>query len=75
MSTEPNAKRGRYKKTADLVEDTEFLIETGCTWHEIPSRLKRSPEAAERALIRAGRADLVHNAKNLAWRSTHSRAS
>ncbi|MFM9430037.1 hypothetical protein [Arthrobacter sp. MP_2.3] len=75
MTAASKTPRGRYKKTDALIEDVEFLIEAGCTWHEIPTRLNRTPQAAERALARAGRPDLVHLARTMNERRANARAS
>lgn len=69
------APEGALKHADAVVEDAEFLVDSGCTWHNLPGRLNIAPLALERALHRAGRGDLIHRAKTMTERLRYSHAS
>lgn len=50
----------------DLVEDVEWLVETGATWDSACARLEMRSESLERSLQRAGRHDLVRRLRRVA---------
>lgn len=65
-------------KLAALIEDAEWLLETGVTWTAATVRLgyRHNPEALERRLGRAGRWDLITalRAREAGWRETQNTA-
>lgn len=66
---------GGLRRSDAVVEDVEFLLEDGCTWPELLSRLGLSEEALEGALRRADRPDLIRRARTMTERLAFSRAS
>lgn len=69
------APEGALKYSHAIIEDTEFLLEDGCTWPELLARLKTTEDALERLLHRAGRGDLIRRAKTMNERLAFARAS
>lgn len=59
------APEGAVKRADAVIEDMEFLLEGGCTWLNLLTRLSVSEDALERALHRAGRSDLINRAKTM----------
>jgi hypothetical protein len=56
---EPYAPR-RQRDTASLIEDVEWLLETGTTPNTIPERVGLAPASLERRLRRHDRDDLAN---------------
>jgi hypothetical protein len=69
------APEGAIRHADAVVEDVEFLLSAGSTWHEILDRLNTSPDALEKILYRAHRGDLVSRAKTMNERQAYARAS
>lgn len=66
---------GAVRYSDAIVENTDFLIRSGIGWAGLPERLGISTYALERALHRAGRGDLVTQAKAFEDRREYARAS
>lgn len=54
---------GPLERTTALIEDVEFMLDTGAGWDEICRRANRSPDALERLLERNNHYDLVVRAR------------
>lgn len=66
---------GAIRRSDAIVEDTEFLLEDGCTWPEILTRLCIKEDALERLIQRAGRSDLTNRAKTMTERLALARTA
>ena len=66
---------GAVRRADAVVEDVEFLVNTGATWAEIVGRLDTTSEALEQALHRARRGNLISRAKTLTQNRAYARAS
>lgn len=69
------APAGAVRRADAIVEDVEFLVNSGSTWHEILDRLGSTSEALEQALHRAHRGNLITKAKTMTERRAYARAS
>jgi hypothetical protein len=59
-----------------VVEDVEFLVDSGLSWDNITTRLGiTNPDSLDRQLRRAGRPDLINRAKTMADRRAYATAS
>ena len=52
------------ERTVALLEDVEFMVETGASWEDICRRTGRKPENLERLLERNERRDLYAKARS-----------
>lgn len=69
------APEGAPRHADAVVEDAQFLIDTGYSWTALPERMGTTAHALERTLYRAGRGDLISRAKNMTERLALARAS
>lgn len=69
------APEGAIRRADAVIEDVEFLINSGSTWHEILQRLNTNHDALEKLLYRAHRGDLINKAKTTNDRRAYARAS
>ena len=69
------APENALKKANAVIEDTEYLLDAGHGWVEIPARLGTTADALERSLHRSGRSDLISRARTLEERRAYARAS
>lgn len=52
------------ERTVALIEDVEWMVETGASWEDICRRTARKPENLERLLERNQRRDLYTKARS-----------